>query len=200
LLDTVLLSQFKYLLYIKFIAMRTKLFYFLFSLFVFGGCAKIKDATTINISTHLQTNIPVTVTAVGMKSLDLVSVGNPITFTKTQDLTLANNVDLAQYTERVKAINLNSLVVTISGLAAGQTINSVTLNVNGVGDIFTQANITSTNNSFTPTIAPGMLDQVASKLTTDKKITLTVSGNASGVMSFSVGLNIDTTVIVYTIK
>lgn len=180
--------------------MNTKLICFLVILFTIGGCSKIKDATTLSVSTHLQTSIPVTVTAVGMKSFEIVAVGNAINFTKSQDLTLANNVDLAPYIEKIKAINLNSLIVTISGLSPDQTISSVTLNVAGVGDIFTQTNITSINNSFTPTIASGILDQVAAKLTTDRKITLTVSGSASGVMSFTVGLNIDTSVVVYTIS
>jgi len=180
--------------------MKTRLFCLLVILFTFGGCNKIKDATTISLKTQLQTSIPVSITAIGMKSYDIIAVGNAITFTKSQDLTLANNVDLAPYLEKIKTINLNSLIVTISGLATNQTINSVTLNVAGVGDIFTQTNITSTNNNpFTPTIVSGILDQVAAKLTTDRKITLTVSGSANGVMSFTVGLNIDASVIVYTI-
>lgn len=180
--------------------MKTKLLCFLVFLFVIGGCNSIKDATTINVSTHLKTDIPVVVTAVGMKSFDLIAIGNQVTFTKTQDLALSSDVELAPYLERIKAIDLNSMVVAISGLSAGQTINSVTLNVTDVGDIFTQTNITSTNNSFTPVIASGILDQVAAKLTEDRKIILTVSGNASGTMTFTVGLNIDTTVIVYTIS
>jgi len=180
--------------------MKTKLLCFFVLFVAIVGCSKIKDATTIPISTHLQTNIPVVVTAVGMKSFDLVAVGNPISFTKTQDLTLASNVDLAPYLDKVKAIDLKSLVVTISGLSAGQTISTVSLDVAGVGNIFTQTNITMTNNSFTPVIAAGIFDQVAAKLTADRKITLTVSGSASGAMSFSVGLNIDTTITVYTIN
>ncbi len=76
-----------------------------------------------------------------------------------------------------------------------QTINSVSLDVTGVGNIFTQTNITMSNNSFTPVIAAGKLDQVASKLTSDKKITLTVSGNVSGPMTFTIGCNFDATVI-----
>lgn len=180
--------------------MNTKLICFLVILFTISGCSKIKDATTLSVSTHLQTSIPVTVTAIGMKSYDIIAVGNAITFTKSQDLTLANNVDLAPYLEKIKAINLNSLIVTVSGLSVDQTISSVTLNVAGVGDIFTQTNITSINNSFNPTIASGILDQVAVKLATDRKITLTVSGSASGIMSFTVGLNIDTSVVVYTIN
>lgn len=48
------------------------------------------------------------------------------------------------------------------------------------------------NNSFTPTIGAGVLDNVAAKLTGDKKITLTISGSASGAMSFTVNLNFET--------
>ena len=180
--------------------MKTKLLCFLVFFVAIAGCSKIKDATTIHISTHLQTDIPVVVTAVGMKSFDLVAIGNPITFNKTQDLTLASNVDLAPYIDRVKAIDLNSLLVTVTGLSAGQTISTVSLEVAGVGNIFTQTNITMSNNSFTPILTAGILDQVAAKLTTDRKITLTVSGNASESMTFSVGLNIDSTVTVYTIN
>jgi hypothetical protein len=53
------------------------------------------------------------------------------------------------------------------------------------------------NNSFTPVIAAGTLDMVAAKLTTDRKITLTVSGIASGAMSFTVSLNFDAIIIAY---
>jgi len=44
------------------------------------------------------------------------------------------------------------------------------LNVAGVGDIFTQTNITATANSFTPTIASGILDQVAANLALTGKL------------------------------
>jgi len=180
--------------------MRTKLLLFLASLLVFGGCDKIKDATTISVPAHLQTDIPVVVTAVGMKSADLIAVGSAITFSKTQDLSLNDNVDIAPYLSRIKSINLNSVVITITGLSAGQTINTISLDVAGVGNIFTQTNITSANNSFTAQIVAGVLDQVAAKLTADKKISISVSGSASGTMAFNVGLNIDATVTAYTIQ
>jgi hypothetical protein len=180
--------------------MKNKLALFIASLLLLGGCDKIKDATTIPVSTHLQTNIPVVVAAVGMKSFDLIAVGTGITFSKSHDLALESNTDISPYISRVKSINLNSVLVTITGLSAGQTINMLTFDVAGVGNIFTLANITMTNNSFTPVIAAGILDQVAAKLTTDRKITLSVAGTASGAMTFTVGLNIDTTVTVYTIN
>jgi hypothetical protein len=177
--------------------MKTKLFCFLAFLFVFAGCDKIKDLATVPISTELTIDIPVVVLAQGKKSIDQVGVVNSIVFTKTQDLTLASNVDIEPYIAKIKEIGLNSLVVTITGLVEGQTINSVSLDVAGVGNIFTQTNITMSNNIFTPVIEAATFDNVAAKLTADKKITLTVSGSASGAMSFTVGLNFDTIVTAY---
>lgn len=137
---------------------------------------------------------PVVVLSKGKESFDKAGT---IVFTKTQDLTLASNADIEPYIAKIKEVDLNSLVVTITGLSEGQTINSVSLDVTGVGNIFTQTNITMSNNSFTPVIAAGMLDMVAAKLTTDRKITLTVSGIASGAMSFTVSLNFDAIIIAY---
>lgn len=174
--------------------MKTKLFYLLALTIVFSGCNKIKDAATVPISTELKADIPVVVVASGKKSLDQIGAVNAIGFTKSQDLTLASNVDIEPYLKKIKEITLNSLVVTITGLSAGQTINSVSMEVTGVGNIFTQTNISMSNNSFTPVIVTGTLDLVAAKLTSDKKITLTVLGNASGPMTFTVSLNFDTIV------
>lgn len=174
--------------------MKTKLIYFFALIVVFAGCDKIKDSATIPISTELKANIPVVVLTQGKKSFDKAGT---IAFTKTQDLTLASNADIEPYMARIKEVGLNSLVVTITGLSAGQTINTVSLDVTGVGNIFTQTNITMSNNIFTPVIAETTLDLVAAKLTADRKITLTVSGTASETMSFTVGLNFDAIVIVY---
>jgi hypothetical protein len=167
--------------------MKTKMIYFLASVALFTGCDKLKDANTIDISTDLTANIPV-VAAAKKSGLEL----NAVSFTKTQDLSLASNAEIEPYLSKIKEINLNSLLVTVTGLTSGQTINSVSLDVAGVGNIFTQTNITMSNNSFTPVIASGVLSQVAAKLTSDKKITLTVSGNVSGPMTFTVSLNFDT--------
>ena len=174
--------------------MKTKIIYFLAFSTLFGGCDLLKNATEVTISTALKADIPVVVVS-GKKSIDQTVEVNAVVFTKTQDLTLASNTDIEPYMAKIKDINLNSLVVTITGLSSVQTINSVSLDVTGVGNIFTQTNITMTNNSFTPVIATGKLDQVATKLSSDKKITLTVSGNVSGAMTFTVSLNFDTDVV-----
>lgn len=171
--------------------MKTKLISSLFLIVMLAGCELIKDANTIDIPTDLTADIPVVVTGV-KKSAEVAGAVAAISFTKTQDLTLASNADIEPYLSKIKSISLNSLVVTINGLSAGQTINSVSLDVAGVGNVFTQTNITMSNNSFTPSLASGILGQVATKLTSDKKITLTVSGNVSGPMTFTVSLNFET--------
>jgi hypothetical protein len=175
--------------------MKTRMLCLLALIALFAGCDKIKDEATVPISTKLKADIPVVVTSGAKSAVEI----NALAFTKTYDLKLADNTDIAPYLSKIKEINLNSLVVTVTGLTAGQTINSVSLEVTGVGNIFTQTNITMSNNSFTPVIASGTLTSVAAKLTSDKKITLVVTGNASGPMSFTVTLNFDTKIIAYVL-
>jgi len=163
------------------------MFFFLILTVVLGGCELLKDATTVPITTDLNANIPVVVA--GVKSAGESGSVNAVSFSKTQDLTLGSNADIEPYLAKIESIELNGLVVTISGLTAGQTINSISLDVTGVGNVFTQTNITATNNTFTPVISATILDNIAAKLTSDKKITLTVSGNASGAMTFTAGIN-----------
>jgi hypothetical protein len=175
--------------------MKTRIIYLFALIPFFASCSLIEDAATVTISTDLKADIPVVVAGTGAKSADQDGSLNAVSFTKSQDLTLGSNADIEPYLEKIKDINLNSLVVTINGLGAGQTINSIALDVAGVGNIFTQTNITMTNNSFTPTILPATLDQVAAKLFTEKMITLTVSGNTSGPMTFTASLVFDTDII-----
>ena len=191
-----------FLICFKFNAMKIKLLSLIVVVFLFTSCSKIKDATTLTINTKLEQSLVIDQTSwlAAMKSADLVSVGTPVNFSKTQDLTLAANIDLAAYTSRIKQINLNSVMVTVTGIPAGQTINSVKLNITGVGDVINQTNITSTNNTFSPVITTAMFDAIEAKLTADRKITLTVSGSATASMLITVGISIDSSVIVYTIQ
>lgn len=171
--------------------MKTKIISFFFLLTLLSGCSLFEKANSIDISTDLQADVPVVVSP-PVKSAETTGSVAAISFTKTQELSLSSNADIEPYLSHIKAINLNNLVVTVTGLNADQTINSVSLDVVGVGNVFTQNNITMSNNSFTPTIGAGVLDNVAAKLTNDKMITLTVSGSASGTMTFTVKLNFET--------
>jgi hypothetical protein len=159
-----------------------------------AGCDLLKKASEIKIPTELTADVPIDVVATG-KSFNLTGIVTDISFTKTQDLNLESNTDIEPYLAKIKSINLKGLVITVNGLSEGQTITTVSLGVEGVGNIFTQTGITMADNSFTPTIEAGKLAQVSTKLLADKKITLTVSGAASGPMTFTVSCNFDTEVV-----
>jgi len=172
--------------------MKSKLLLLLVPFIILTGCDKVKDAAAITVDTTLKNNIPVTVPA--SKSTAAVS------FTKSQDLSLADNTDLSKYLSKIDQIDLSNVVITITGLTAGQTINTISLDVAGVGNVFTQTNITATANSFTPTVSSTILASMGTKLLkADKKLTFTVSGNASGAMTFTVGCNMTAKVKVFTI-
>lgn len=169
--------------------MKSKLLFFLGAILVLSGCNKIKDAVSTTVNTNLQNNIPVVVTAT--KSANGT---NTTAFSASQDLSLSDNADLQKYLSKINDIGLSNLVITITGLSAGQTINSISLDISGVGTVFTQTNISMTNNSFTPVVSSAIFSPMASKLKADNKLTFTVSGDASGAMTFNVGCNMDANV------
>ena len=171
--------------------MKTKLFVILALAALFSGCELLKKATTIDITTDLTANVPVAVNP-QQKSSGTTKAVAEIGFSETTVLDLADNNDIEPYLEKIEKIDLKTLMVTVNGLDVEQAIYSVSLDVEGVGNIFTQTDITMANNSFTPDIAAGVLNQVASKLESEKMITLTVSGNVSGPMAFTVALNFET--------
>lgn len=177
--------------------MKTRLILALTLIVALTGCELIKDKATVPISTQLKADIPlVIVTPVTAKSANQETA---IVFNKSQDLSLSGNTDIKPYVDKIKEVDLTTLVVTVTGLTAGQTINSVALDVTGVGNVFTQTNITSTNNTFTPTLTAGILDLVSAKLLKDKLVTLTLSGNASGPMNITVSLNFGVDVVAYVL-
>jgi hypothetical protein len=173
--------------------MKTRILLSLTLIIALTGCELIKDKATIPISTQLKADVPLVIVTPGTKSV------NAIVFNKSQTLSLADNSDIKPYLEKIKEIDLNSLVVTVTGLTGDKSISTVSLDVTGVGNVFTQTNITATNNSFTPTISAGVLDSVAAKLTTDKQITLTLSGSASGPMTITVSLDFGVDIVAYVL-
>jgi len=173
--------------------MKTKMTLLLVTVLLFTGCDWLKDLGEITISTDLTLNIPVAVS--GTKSADAVAIVPSYNFSSSLDLELGDNEEIEPYLEKIREINIKSLVVTVNGLGVGQTINTISLEVTGVGVICTQTNITSANNTFTPVIDQVKLDEAGAKLKADKKITVTVSGNVSGPMTFIVGLLFETDII-----
>jgi hypothetical protein len=158
------------------------------SLLLLGGCQK---AGEITISTDLSTEIYVA--AVPPKSSDLTTVADGFSFTKSQDLLLADNSDIEPYLDKIREIDLKSLMVFVY-IYEGITINSISLDVQGIGTLCTKTNISSLNNSFTPDVDVSKLKAAAAKLKADRKITITVSGDVSVPNSFTVEVIFDTDV------
>jgi hypothetical protein len=164
----------------------------LFAAFVMiTGCEKIKDATSVKVDTGFEVDFPVTVTT--------TKTTNASVFSVSEEISLADNSDLQDYLSKIDEITLSNLVITVSGLTEGQTINSLSLDATGVGNVLTLTNITMANNSFTPEISASVLDQMGDKLQADEALTLTVSGETSGPMTFLVSCNMDARVVVETL-
>jgi hypothetical protein len=163
----------------------------LFAAFVMiTGCDKIKDATSVKVNTSFGVDFPVTVSEVKTTAS---------AFSVTEEISLADNSDLQDYLSKIDEITLSNLVITVSGLTAGQTINTLSLDAAGVGNVLTVTNITMSNNSFTPEISSSVLNQMGDKLQTDETLVLTVSGTTSGPMTFLVSCNMDARVVVATL-
>lgn len=156
------------------------------TLILLGGCSLIKDAAEVTISAQLSTTIPVTVT--GTKSHEITAEVNALSFSKSQVLYLKDNTELEPYLEKIRGIDLKSILVDIYGLTEGQVISTLSLDVDGVGKIATITNITSMNIAYTPQIDQAKLVQAGKKLKDDLKITLIVYGDANVPMSFNINL------------
>jgi len=173
--------------------MKTKLSLLLAILVLLPGCDWFKNATEVTIPTSLTLDIPVVVAVKRAVTADTkIAVYE---FSASGDLALANNEDVEPYLEKIRKINLNSLIVTVTGLDAQQTINTISLSVAGVGTICTQTGITAANNSFTPVIDGALLTAAESKFKTDRKITVTVTGSTNMATSFMVNLDFDADIV-----
>ena len=160
----------------------------------FMSCDKIKDLTTVDISTKVNMDIPVAVAveaqAVASKSATAVQEA---TFSESGTYNLTDNGDISKYVDLLKSATVESVEINFTGLQEGQTINSITLNIDGVGDIITLTDVTSANSVFTPTISQTLLTSIGLRLYTTQSITATVDGTTNvAPMTFSVKLGLTT--------
>lgn len=188
-------------IYNKIIMKKTKTIIVLFILLSLQGCDKLRELATITITTRLETEIPIVVTEFGVNLPGGVNANNaPVQFSVSEILKIEENFDLEPYIKKIKDIDLEKLELTVLGLTQGQSINSVSLDILGIGNIITITNITMTNNKYTPDIPDELFDRVASKLLSDKQVTVTVSGNTSSPISITLEVAIDAKVLAYILN
>lgn len=157
--------------------MKIKAAIFLAILVAFGGCDWIRSLGEVDFDTDLTVNVPVA--SLGKKSAETGNAIQDVSFTGAALLSLDENEDISPYIEKLREIDLQDVTVTITGLAAGQTISSITLSVNGIGTIATHSNITSTTGPFLPQIDAAKLQDAGEKLVDDLSIMVTVSGTST---------------------
>ena len=166
--------------------MKIKMTGFIAPLLLLAACGLIKDAAEVTISAQLMTNMQITVS--GSKSAEFTAVTNALEFSQSQVLYLKDNTDLEPYLDKIREVEIKSVLVDIYGLNEGQVVSTLSLDVEGVGTIGTITNVTAMNVAYSPVINQDNLTKAGNKLKNDKKITLVVHGLASGPMSFNINM------------
>ena len=164
--------------------MKTKMTFLFSALLLLAACGLIKDAAEVTISTELTSLMQVTVA--GTKSAEFTSGINALNFSKSQLLSLSENEDLEPYLDKIREIDITSVMVDIYGLTEGQIINTLSLDVEGVGKIATVTGITASNITYSAIVDNVKLAEAGKKLKNDKKVTLVVYGDANMPMSFNI--------------
>lgn len=166
--------------------MKTKMTFLLATLLLLAGCGLLKDAAEVTITAQLSSLMQVTVT--GEKSAELTSGINALPFSKEQVLRLRDNTELEPYLEKIREVDIQSVLVDIYGLTEGQVVSPLSLDVKGVGTIATITEVTSMNIAYAPEINQENLVLAGKALKKDKMITLVVHGEANKPLSFNINM------------
>lgn len=162
---------------------------FVFSALLFS-CDKIEEANTVDFNTSMSVDIPVLVTqpaAVATKS-----AGEDYNFSASGTYSLSENDDVSEYLNKIKSISITGLNIMFKGIAEGEEIISIDVEVEGVGVLFSLSNVTSTSSIQSPTVDNEKLTAAANKLSSTKSITIKVSGTTNTApMDFTVEVDFD---------
>lgn len=149
--------------------MKQSLLLFIFVVFLFS-CDKIKDANTIDFDTSVTMEVPISV---------LEKSTADFTFSETGYASLYDEPDIYDHLDKIKSIDVENLHVVFYGLDAMTEISTITLSVQGVGEVVTLTNVTSTNAVHNPNISSSVLKKIADQLESTYQITATLSGSST---------------------
>lgn len=163
--------------------MKKNLLFLSITILLLFSCNSIKEAITVSVPTTLKVDVPLSVSVT--KSLDLNNkAGTVYNFTADKVLEVADNVDINDYINKIKSVDLTGVTITIVTLNGTEEVLTLDVSVSGVsGPVFSTTNITATtNNPFSPVITSAIqaqLNLVEAKLVADRKLTITVSGTTN---------------------
>lgn len=171
--------------------MKTKTIFTLLILMFLFGCDKIEESTQFETSLRVSQIINVDGNAAKIKSKDLN--GALYSFSSSKELDLADNPDVGEFVEKVKWISVNSAKVNITGILSGQTIQTISVKIDGI-EIYAATDI-ETSGSLIPDISNEELNVLASILAEKKKATVSVSGTTDNAdLSFTIEHVFETTI------
>lgn len=175
----------------KKINMKTKTIFTLLILMFLFGCDKIEESTQFETSLSVSQIINIDGNAANIKSKDLNDA--VYSFSSSKELNLADNPDVGEFVEKVKWISVNSAKVNITGILSGQTIQTISVKIDG-NEIYTASNI-DTSGSLISDISSEELNVLASILAEKKKATISVSGTTDNAdLSFTIEHVFETTI------
>lgn len=142
------------------------------------GCQQIEDLFTKKISTTLTVSQTVTVTTQSQVTKSAGGTAATYVFSSSKDLSLNDNTDVNDYLNKIKSISIESATAQFLNLQSGQEILTLSVKVDGT-EVFSKTNITSANSAFVPTISAANLSYIATKLSDNKKINVSLSGTTN---------------------
>ncbi len=153
--------------------MRKLLILFILTPVLFASCNKIKEAAYVNINTTLSVEIPVEVDTTTTEDKSAL-----VSYAFSQSLTesLEENDKVKDYLDLLKKIEVIDVNIKFRGLVGDQMIQSVVIELEGVGTLATFTNINPSNMEFTPDINSSVLVQISNQLYHTRELTVTVSG------------------------
>jgi len=94
---------------------------------LFASCDKIKEATTVEIETDLQVEIPISTPGTSNATTKSADAGiNAYQYGGTATFSLADNEDLSDYIDNIDDIVADGVAsIQINGVPAGATINTL---------------------------------------------------------------------------
>lgn len=148
------------------------------------SCSAIKDAITVPVNTSLQVDIPISVSVTKSGQLTDKAGTTTYSFSAEKVLQVSENMDMTSYINKIKSVDLKAVSIAIGGLKGSEEVLTLDVAVSGIsGPIFSQSNITATNNNpFSPSVTGALqtqLDLLEPKVVADRKLTITISGTTN---------------------
>jgi len=111
--------------------------------------------------------------------IDIVETKSTVyPFSSTSILNIEDEQEVKKNIDRIKKLNITQIDCTLTGIPEGETITEMNIKVEEANLLFSLSNLTQ-NHKFTLPVQAEFLNALSSYLLTNKKTSITVSGNST---------------------